>query len=70
MADGRSRQLWEVASHVMAVVANSMKSEKTPPFLPDRFNPHAHKARSTRPVTDGEKRLGFDMMRATFCPQK
>ena len=70
MAEGRSRQLWEIGSHIMAVIVNSMRwDSKAKPIQPRQFNPHAE-VRPTKPVSKAEKKLGFDMLRAAFCPKE
>jgi hypothetical protein len=46
MAEGRGRAAWDIASSLMALVANCHRDPKRRPFRPRDFNPWAASGRS------------------------
>ena len=70
MAEGRSRQLWHVASHVLALVANChrVKQERSEPFQPRDFIPPQYLDASApkTPAAEPEPEQAFALMKTAF----
>lgn len=70
MAEGRSRQLWDIGGEVLAALWNGLlRKAGSSPFTPADFNPHLKKERkeqASAPVSKEESKEGFAVMRAVF----
>lgn len=67
MAEGRSRQLWEHTSFLLAKIHNSLSMGQGRGKSPDDFNPHmiAEKKCLPEPTKD-EVKMTFAIMKAVF----
>lgn len=67
MAEGRSRQLWEHTSFLLAKIHNSLSMGQGRGKSPDDFNPHmiAGKKCLSEPTKD-EVKMTFAIMKAVF----
>lgn len=74
MAEGRSKQLWGIASHVMAIVANCNRNAKDRPqpfmprdFLPPEYQEAIHKQKT--PDDEVPPETTFALMKSVFQPE-
>lgn len=64
MAEGRSRQLWDHTSSLLAMIANGLlRSRGKSAFQPRQFNPHLEKIKND--VSTGAKEA-FAIMKEVF----
>lgn len=70
MAEGRARQLWHVASHVLALLANCHrnKQERSEPFQPRDFIPpqYLDDTAAKKPAAEPEPEQAFALMKTAF----
>lgn len=69
MAEGRSRQLWDHTSNLVATIANGLcRKEGSRPFQPREFNPYEQP--NNAPAVQLDKETTQEVLRSVFLGKK